>query len=222
MRPVLHEYMLPFTFSWVDLAIVLLVVTGIVRGRKRGMSEELLDIIKWVAVLTAVAFILRPAGEMLAVSTMFSLLSCYVFVYTIIVVLMKLIFGFVRRQIGDKLVSSDFFGSAEYYLGMVAGAFRYLCVIIIALAFLNARYYSPEEIAADTAFQQNNFGDIRFPTLASLQSQVFARSAFGSAAREFVPFLLIPPTPPETKALAGANNVVRAREKQVQGMFDHR
>ncbi|HMJ65299.1 MAG TPA: CvpA family protein [Candidatus Binatia bacterium] len=214
--------MLPFTFSWVDLAIVLLVVTGIVRGRKRGMSEELLDIIKWVAVLTAVAFILRPAGEMLAVSTMFSLLSCYVFVYTIIVVLMKLIFGFVRRQIGDKLVSSDFFGSAEYYLGMVAGAFRYLCVIVVAMAFLNARYYSPEEIAADAAFQQNNFGDIRFPTLANLQSQVFTRSALGSVTREFVPFLLIPPTAPETKELTGANNVVRAREKQVQQMFDRR
>jgi len=214
--------MMPFTFSWVDLAIVLVVVTGVFRGRKRGMSEELLDIIKWVAVLTTVAFLLRPVGEMLATSTMFSLLSCYIFAYAGFVLLLTLIFGFVRRQIGDKLVSSDFFGSAEYYLGMVAGAFRYLCVTIVVLAFLNARYYSPEEMAADAAFQQNNFGDIRFPTLAALQNQVFARSATGGAARDFVPFLLIPATPPETKDLAGANNVVRAREKAVQQLFDRR
>ncbi len=184
------------------------------------MSEELLDIIKWVTIFTTVAFLLRPVGEMLATSTMFSLLSCYIFAYTAMVILLTVIFGFVRRQIGDKLVSSDFFGSAEYYLGMVAGAFRYLCATIVVLAFLNARYYSPEEIAADTAFQQSNFGDIRFPTLATLQSQVFARSATGGAARDFVPFLLIPPTPPETKDLAGANNVVRAREKAVQQLFD--
>jgi uncharacterized membrane protein required for colicin V production len=212
--------MIPFTFSWVDLAIVLVVVAGIFRGRKRGMSEELLDIIKWGAIFGTVAFLLRPIGEMLATSTMFSLLSCYIFTYTGIVILLSVIFGFVRRQIGDKLVSSDFFGSAEYYLGMVAGAFRYLCATIVVLAFLNARYYSPEELAADAAFQANNFGDIRFPTLAGLQNQVFARSATGGAAREFVPFLLIPSTSPEAKDLAGANNVVRAREKQVQQLFD--
>jgi uncharacterized membrane protein required for colicin V production len=212
--------MIPFTFSWVDLAIVLVVVAGIFRGRKRGMSEELLDIIKWAAILATVAFLLRPIGEMLATSTMFSLLSCYLFTYTAIVLLMALIFGFARRQIGDKLVSSDFFGSAEYYLGMIAGAFRYLCAVVVVLAFLNARYYSPEELAASEASQANNFGDIRFPTLATLQNQVFARSATGNAAREFVPFLLIPSTPPETKELAGANNVVRAREKQVQQLFD--
>src|SRR5687767_9177690 len=119
-----------FTVSWVDLVILLVVIAGIARGRKRGMSEELLDIMKWVSVLVAVAFLQRPMGEMMASSTMFSLLSCYIFVYTMIVVVLKVIFGFLRKQIGDKLVSSDFFGSAEYYLGMLAGAFRYVCVTI--------------------------------------------------------------------------------------------
>lgn len=204
-----------FSVSWVDFVILLLVIAGIFRGRKRGMSEELLDIIKWVAVLTVVAFLHRPAGELLAGTTMFSLLSCYIFVYTLIVILLKVVFGFIRKQIGDKLVSSDFFGSAEYYLGMVAGAFRYVCVIIVALAFINARYYSPEEIQADIDFQKNNFGDIRFPTLATLQNEVFTRSFFGMATRDFAPFLLIPSTPPEVKDLRGGNNVVRARERQV-------
>jgi uncharacterized membrane protein required for colicin V production len=214
--------MATFTVSWVDFAILLVVAAGIARGRKRGMSEELLDIIKWVMVLVAAAFVLRPAGEMLATSSMFSLLSCYIFVYTMIVVVLKLFFGFVRKQIGDKLVSSDFFGSAEYYLGMLAGAFRYLCVTIVVLAFLNARYYSPEEIQADINFQQNNFGDIRFPTLATLQDSVFNRSMMGTAARDFVPFLLIPSTAPEAKALGGGNNVVRARENSVHQVLERR
>jgi uncharacterized membrane protein required for colicin V production len=211
-----------FTVSWVDLVILLVVIAGIARGRKRGMSEELLDIIKWVSVLVAVAFLQRPMGEMMASSTMFSLLSCYIFVYTAIVVVCKVLFGFLRRQIGDKLVSSDFFGSAEYYLGMLAGAFRYVCVTIVVLAFLNARYYSPEEIQEDINFQANNFGAIRFPTLATLQNEVFTHSFFGMATRDFAPFLLIPSTPPETKGLAGGNNVVRARERSVNQVLERR
>jgi uncharacterized membrane protein required for colicin V production len=211
-----------FRVSWVDLLILLVVVAGIARGRKRGMSEELLDIVKWVGVLVAAAFLTRPMGEMLAESSMFSLLSCYIFVYTLIVVFLKLLFGFIRRQIGDKLVSSDFFGGAEYYLGMVAGAFRYICVIVVVLAFLNARYYSPEEIQADAQWQESNFGAIRFPTLAALQDQVFNKSMLGMATRDFVPFLLIPSTPPETKDIRAANNVVRARERSVGQVFDRR
>ena len=207
--------------SWVDIAILAVVIAGIFRGRKRGMSEELLDVIKWVVILVAAAFITRPAGEMLAQASVFSLLSCYIFIYTLIVVGLKLFFGFIRKRIGDKLVSSDFFGSAEYYLGMVAGAVRYLCVIIVVFAFVNARYYSPEEIAADAQFQQNNFGDIRFPTWAALQDKVFNHSVSGAMARDFVPFCLIPATAPETKAL-GKDNVVRARERTVERVLDRR
>lgn len=207
--------------SWVDIAILAVVIAGIYRGRKRGMSEELLDVIKWVTILVAAAFLMRPAGQMLADASVFSLLSCYIFIYTFIVIGLKLFFGFIRKHVGDKLVSSDFFGSAEYYLGMVAGAFRYLCVIIVALAFINARYYSPEEIAEDARVQQNNFGDIRFPTWASFQDKVFNRSASGAMARDFVPFCLIPQTAPETKAL-GKDNVVRARERTVDRVLDRR
>ena len=207
--------------SWVDLAVLVVVIAGIFRGRKRGMSEELLDVIKWVMVLVAAAFLTQPAGQMLAEASVFSLLSCYIFVYTLIVIGLKLVVGFIRKQIGDKLVSSDFFGSAEYYLGMVAGAVRYICVIIVVLAFINARYYSPEEIAEDARVQQNNFGDIRFPTWATLQDQVFNKSATGAMARNFIPFCLIPPTPPETKSL-GKDSVVRARERTVDRVLDKR
>ena len=207
--------------SWVDLAVLVVVIAGIFRGRKRGMSEELLDVIKWVSVLVVTALLTRPAGQMLSDASVFSLLSCYIFTYTLIVISLKLLFGFIRKQMGDKLVSSDFFGSAEYYLGMVAGAIRYTCVVIVVFAFINARYYSPEEIAEDARVQQHNFGDIRFPTWAALQDQVFNKSACGTITRNFIPFCLIPPTPPETKSLA-KDSVVRARERTVDRVLDRR
>ena len=211
----------PLIVSWVDIALLMVVIAGIYRGRKRGMSEELLDVIKWVSILVLAAFVTRPAGQMLAQSSVFSLLSCYICVYTTLIIAMKVFFGLIRKRIGDKLVSSDFFGGAEYYLGMVAGAFRYLCVIVVVLAFINARYYSPEEIADDARVQQQNFGDIRFPTWAALQNQVFNHSMAGAMARDFVPLCLIPPTAPETKALGG-DSVVRARERTVERVLDRR
>jgi uncharacterized membrane protein required for colicin V production len=203
-----------FAVSWVDLAVVAILITGFVRGRKRGMSEELLDVIRWALILVTAAMAHQPLGQMLAQASPFSLLSCYIFVYTMIIVGFKLIFAMIKRQIGDKLVSSDFFGSAEYYLGMVSGCFRYGCVMLVCFAFLNARYYSPEELQADNKFQSDNFGDIRFPTFSSLQDQVFAKSATGHMVQEFAPFILIPPTAPEDKGLGG-NSVVRARERDV-------
>src|SRR5262245_28319833 len=102
--------------SWMDLVTVVIIGAGVVRGRKRGISEELLDVIKWVLILVAAAYIYEPLGSMLASSTVFSLLSCYVAVYATIVAILLLLFSFIRKQVGDKLVSSDVFGDAEYYL----------------------------------------------------------------------------------------------------------
>lgn len=211
-----------FTVSWVDLAVVALLITGIFRGRKRGMSEELLDIIRWALVLVIAAIFYQPLGQWLAESTPFSLLSCYIFTYTMIVVVLKLVATFIRRRVGDKLVGSDVFGNAEYYLGMVAGFFRYAMVIIVVFAFLNARYYSPEELQADASFQAYNFGDIRFPTLATLQDQVFKKSTVGQMSQQYLSIVLIAPTAPEDKHLGENNNIARARERDVKQTLDRK
>ncbi|HKQ39655.1 MAG TPA: CvpA family protein, partial [Verrucomicrobiae bacterium] len=153
---------LPFNF--IDLAIVAIIGVGVTRGRKRGMSEELLDVLKWMVILFACSRLYEPLGGMLSTATVFSTLSCYVAVYAMVALVIALIFGAIRRQIGAKLVSSDFFGMGEYYMGMVAGGFRYLCVILVALAFLHARYYSPAELQEDAKTQERNFGSTFFPT----------------------------------------------------------
>ena len=131
--------------------------------------------------------------------------------------------GFIDTAILEQIrAASDVVDVIGSYLPLKrAGAIRYICVIIVVLAFINARYYSPEEIAEDARVQQNNFGDIRFPTWATLQDQVFNRSATGAMARNFIPFCLIPPTPPETKSL-GKDSVVRARERTVDRVLDKR
>ena len=135
-----------FGLSWVDFAIALLLVWGVVRGRKRGMSEELLDVIKWGLIVVVAGAAYLPLGKMLSQLSVFSLLSSYLFVYVGVAVLIFALFGFIRSKVGGKLSSAEIFGNAEYYLGMMAGGFRYLCIILVAMSLLNARLYSEADI----------------------------------------------------------------------------
>lgn len=205
--------------NWVDFLIVLIVLVGVVRGRKRGMSEELLDVLKWLVIVVAAGFGYQPIGEFLSSVTVFSTLFCYVAVYSLIIVAFIATFSFLRPRIGDKLIGSDVFGGAEYYLGMMAGAVRYACIVFVLLALLNARYYSPQEIASENAYQEANFGSIRFPTPISFQSMVMDKSLTGSLARSHLSAFLIRPTPPELKEL-GSHSIVRTRERLIDEVLE--
>src|ERR1041384_4357225 len=105
--------------SWVDLITLALLVVGIFRGRKRGMSEEILDTLKWLLVVVVAGYAYQPLGEMLSASSIFGLMYCYMAVYVGILLFFKLFFSFIRRRLGEKLVSSDVFGRGEYYMGML-------------------------------------------------------------------------------------------------------
>lgn len=209
-----------FSVSWVDFAIVLLLIVGVWRGKKRGMSEELLDIIKWATIVAVAGFLCEPTGSYLAQVSVFSPLSCYVACYIGIALVIVIFFSFVRKAVGAKLVGSDTFGSAEYYLGMVAGMFRYACIILVAMAFLHARYYSPEEIQASQKYQMDNYGSSFFVTLPDLQAEVFKRSFTGKFAGEYLQVVLIRPTSGEGKSLNDENNPGRRRERSVYEVLD--
>src|SRR5215207_4696914 len=105
-----------FSVSWVDFVILLLLGVGLWRGRKRGMSEELLDIFKWAIIVVAAGWFYEPGGRLLAKASVFSLLSCYVFAYFLIAVLTFGVFALIRGSVGAKIVGSDVFGPGEYYL----------------------------------------------------------------------------------------------------------
>jgi uncharacterized membrane protein required for colicin V production len=202
--------------SWIDLVVVALLGFGLWRGRKRGMSEELLDIIKWAVILVVAGLLYEPSGRFLSeITSVFSLLSCYVAMYIALAFLVILLIAMVRKSVGAKLVGSDVFGSAEYYLGMIAGTFRYACIILVGMAFLNARYYSPEELRAGTKYQEDNFGTTFFLTWPDLQQEVFKRSLAGRFTHEYLDVLLIRPTADDGKSLGGENAIGRKRERSV-------
>lgn len=207
--------------SWVDFVVAGVLGFGLWRGRKRGMSEEFFDIVKWVVTVVAAGFLYQPIGQFLSQSTsVLSTLACYVATYLVLVLLIAIVFSFIKRGAGEKIIGSDVFGSGEYYLGMLSGTFRYACILVVAFSFLNARAYSPEEIKASERYQLDNFGSSFFLTLPDLQREVFAQSMAGRCVREYLGFALIQPTPAGGKQLGGANNIAHARERSVYDVLD--
>ncbi len=187
--------------NWFDLTVVILLLVGILRGRKRGMSQEVLDVLKWLTVVIAAGFLYQPLAELLPQGMVFGKLSSYVFSYVIIALIVLTFFLFIKRAIGGKLLGSDKFGSAEYPLGMVSGMIRFACMTIVALSLLNARSYSTAEVQAELKYQNDNYGSQFFPTLQTVQAQVLSKSMSGSWVRRNLALLLITPTKPEKKDL---------------------
>jgi len=183
-------------FNWFDLVLVVVLLLGIWRGQKQGVSEGLLPTAKWLVILFIAAFAYGPFGQFIMSSAPLGPLTCYVIGYLTSGLGVFILFSAIKRALGGKLVGSDFFGRSEYYLGMVAGMIRYACVLLCALALLNARFYSDAEIRANQKYQDDVYGSNFFPGLQSLQDTVFAKSLTGPFIKLHAAQLLIRSTPP--------------------------
>jgi len=188
------------SFNVFDVALLIILVMGLVRGRKHGMSAELMSLIKWLAVVITCAFVYEPAGTWVAQTSPFSLLASFMMVYISLALVILGTFGVVKHRLGDKLVGSDIFGRSEYYLGMVSGLVRFSCILLACLAVLNARYFSPQEVRAMEDFQNDVYGKNYFPTWHAAQAVVFENSISGAWIKEHLGFFLIKSTKPEDKS----------------------
>ena len=181
--------------------VVVVVLLGIRKGRRSGMSVELMPMLQWIAIILAGAFLYKPLGDMMADATPMSHLACYITIYVVIACATKITFALIGKGAGGKLIGSDTFGRAEFYLAMGASAVRFLCILLAALALLNAPFYSKQDIAKDKAYQEDLYGSTFFPRVSEVQEQVFKNSFLGGFLKTQAEFLLIAPTKPEHKGL---------------------
>jgi hypothetical protein len=187
--------------NWFDVVLLVWLGLGVFRGRKRGMSAEVLTFLQWIAIIIVCSVLYQPIGTWLnQTSKVFSLLFSYVIGYLVAAGLVALAFVFGKRYLGGKLIGSDAFGKGEYYLGMPAGLVSFTCMMMFALALLNARLYTPEAIKAIHDTQIKNYDSEFFPGLHTLQSSVFEKSFTGPFIKKYLEFLLITPTLPGTGA----------------------
>lgn len=189
-------------FNSFDVLLLVVLAAGIARGRKHGMSEELLNLLQWLTIVLLCAALYEPAGLFLGQFTsLFGRLSCYLVAYLGVGLIVIGLYALLKRGLGGKLLGSDIFGRAEYYLGMSSGLVRACCILLAVLALLNARYFSPQEVRAMEAFQDDVYGSNFFPTLHTVQATVFDKSLTGPWIKENLGFLLIKPTEPDGREL---------------------
>lgn len=190
--------------NWFDLAVVTVLLLGIRQGQKNGMSGELIPLLKWLVIVLVAGHGYEPLGRWLMANSPFGLLTCYILAYLLSALGVMAVFSLAKRLVGGKLVGSDAFGRAEYYLGMGAGMLRFACVLLAGLALLNARLYTDAEVRAMQRFQKEMYGSNFFPTLQTLQREVFTASFLGPMVKQYCSSLLIRPTPPGGKDLRKA------------------
>ncbi len=63
-----------------DVVLLVVLCAGMMVGRKRGMSEELMTMVKWVTIVVVCAFFYKPIGDALAGSSPLTSLTCYMMV----------------------------------------------------------------------------------------------------------------------------------------------
>lgn len=208
--------------SWVDFLTVIILIVGFMVGRKRGLSEEILDVTQWILILIAGAFFYKMLGDLMGIQPVLSKLSFYIIAYMLIALAIKGVFAFIKSRFGQKIVESDVFGRAEFYGGMVAGAVRFSCIYFFVLSILHAPYYSPEYLEARAKEVDYNYGSDFFPHPCKIQPAVFKRSLTGKGAEMFLSRLLLEPTSADSKDISTDRSMARRNEQRIDAIMNGR
>ncbi len=188
--------------NWFDAAILVVLGFGIFRGRKNGMTKEVLPTMQWLIAIVAAGLAYDPLAQYYAGKCNLDKLWAGVLGYLTIAFLVFMLFSGVKKVLMPRLTGSNVFGSAEYYAGMSSGMIRYGCIIVFVLALLNARSYTTAELLQRKLYNQEWYGGGIYsgdyvPDLHVVQEAVFKKSFTGPYIKNYIGMLLIQ-TGPDT------------------------
>ncbi len=185
-------------FGWFDVVLVALLGFGLFRGRRNGMTKEVVPMFQMVATVLAGGLGYETAGQLLINTARLDKTLAYILGYVAIVIAVHLLFILVKKTVMPRLTGSNFFGSGEYYLGMAAGMIRYVCMLFVALALLNAPIYTAADIANSKAYNARWYGGGQagysgdfFPTIQTIQEDVFRTSFTGKYIKQYAGVMLV-------------------------------
>jgi len=206
MLATLTEWQQKLPINGFDVALLAILGFGLFRGRKNGMSKEVLPTIEWLVMVGVCGFGYGMVAPFYKNSWGLSGLLAAILGYATFAFLVLMLFAGLKNMLGQRLATSNFFGSSEYFLGMPSGMIRYSCVLLFALAFLNARTYTVAEVKQRQAYNQRWYGGGIFsgdyvPDWHAAQEYVFTDSFSGPYIKNYLSMLLIQ-TQPENPGLA--------------------
>jgi uncharacterized membrane protein required for colicin V production len=182
--------------SWFDLVFVAVLVFGVFRGRRNGLSRELLPLLQWIALVIVCGTGYPTIAQILISRFAWSKAIADITGYVALGLVILIFFGILKRLFTERLVKNDTFKGAEYYLGMPAGMIRFVCMLLAALALVNAPVYTPQDILNQKATAKANFGGGMmsgsfFPSFNDVQDAIFKQSMAGSYIKANLGMLLI-------------------------------
>jgi len=180
-----------YAVNYFDVFVVLWLILGVFMGRKHGMSQEVLPMVQWIAIVILAGMFYGPIAQFLHQNANLELVLASIIGYVLVGLVVHFIFLWIKQGIGEKLVGSDMFGRAEYYLGMAGGAVRFACMLVCLIALMNVRIITDVEMARSEKVQRQNFEGIRFPTYGSVQHAVLFESLTGRTVKANMSHLLI-------------------------------
>jgi uncharacterized membrane protein required for colicin V production len=188
-------------FNWFDVLLIALLVIGLFRGRKHGMSREILPLFKWLAVVLVCGFFHPVVAPLFANTLGAGETASLVYGYLLLAFGIIVVFIIFKKLFASHEAEGNFFGSAEYYLGMMSGIVRFFAMLVAVLALLHAPTYSEKEIKEHEAYAKRWYGGglysgNYFPTVNTMQEQVFKRSFLGPYLGEYLAPILIQTAPP--------------------------
>jgi uncharacterized membrane protein required for colicin V production len=193
-------------FNYFDLLAVVWLFIGLLRGRKRGMSQEFLPLLQWLGIVAAGGLLYIRLSGYVHQYAQFGALWSNVTAYLLIALGVHLIYKWFKQMLGEKLVEKDPFGRSEYYLGMMSGVVRFGCMLLVGMALMNSRVVTKAELIESEKFQAAWFSDIRFPTYGEFQQDVLLKSFSGKLVETHLQRVLI-----ASVTSAGAQPIQRAR-----------
>ena len=187
--------------NWFDGVVAGMLIIGLFRGRKHGMSKEVLPLLKWVSLVVVCGLWYQMAAQLLVNTAQLSQVPSCIFGYLLLAFVIVLVFMVLNWLLVRRRAENNLFGGGEYYLGMLSGMIRFACMLLAGLALLNAPFYTAADITKHDAYVKRWFGGglysgDYFPSLYTIQEQVFAKSFTGPYIKDYLGPLLIETAPP--------------------------
>ncbi|HTR43023.1 MAG TPA: CvpA family protein [Pseudomonadales bacterium] len=203
--------------NWFDGTLLVILCFGLFRGRKNGMTKEVIPTIEWICVVVAGAFAYPLVAQFFSSTCGLGQAWSGSLGYFAVAMVVFIIFSFIKKALMPRLEGSNIFGSAEYYLGMPSGMVRYACIVLFFLSLMNAPVYTAADIAATKAYNEKWYGGGMYsgnyvPDFQGVQEAVFKKSFTGPYIAGYAGMMLV-----QTDATkAGATQTAKAAPQKAQ------
>ena len=219
MADQVQDFVKNLAFSYIDAIVLVWLIVGLLRGRKQGMTQELLPLLYWTSTVLLGGYFNQPLGANIRQYSggAFDMQWSCIMAYALIAFVLAIFFALLKHWLGDKLTGSDLFGRCEYYFGMLSGMVRFAAMLLVLLSLMHSRIVTQTELDNINAQMKKNLEDIHPPRYiyGSIEQAIFSHSFSGKFVQESLSGLLIPTvTPPERP-------VAESQKKKLQDVIDN-